>query len=95
MMALKFFHLTVQWKGAIEVELLESAFQEPVHDWYRMNAYSWYLAFEQSPQELSNLIKSALGNRNFVLVKLDLKERYGWAPNPMWKWIDKYRSFAQ
>jgi hypothetical protein len=69
---------------------------DPLGDWIRFDSHTWFLSAECSAEEIYNGIRRILASiRPFddllLVIKLDPNERFGWAPQWIWDWLDGQR----
>ncbi len=73
--------------GAVEKAL------DPLGDWVRFNANTWFLSTTRSSEEIyegvtAALMTNDLFNDLLIVIALDPRERFGRAPQWIWDWID-------
>ncbi|MBM6583257.1 hypothetical protein ILT44_23935 [Microvirga sp. BT689] len=84
-MANALYTLTIA--GSIEPGRIESVFKAPNIDWFRINSAIWFVSTDLSARQIHELIKPIAGDANFVIMKSDPSDRYGWASKKFWEWL--------
>lgn len=65
---------------------------DPLGDWIRFNEHTWFLSTSRPSSEIYRRLEGILTpNASVVVIGLDPKDRFGWAPDWLWEWIDGQR----
>jgi len=69
---------------------------EPLGDWVRFDGHTWFLSTECSAEDIYNGVKKTMASVGpfddlLLVIKLDPRERFGWAPQWIWDWLDGQR----
>jgi hypothetical protein len=91
-MSHKVYYIGIRWEPAGPRVKAVEAMLDPLGDWVRFNDSTWFLSTSHSPTEVDGALQRILTHNATVLViALDPKERFGWAPQWIWDWIDGQR----
>ena len=61
---------------------------DPLGDWIRFNEHTWFLSTARPASEIYNRLGGALtANGSVIVIALDPKDRFGWAPDWLWGWL--------
>jgi hypothetical protein len=93
MMSNRVYYIGIRWEPPIpRVQSVEKAL-DPLGDWVRFNESTWFLSTDHLSRELYEALGKSLPSEATVLViAVDPKDRFGWAPDWLWEWIDGQRS---
>jgi hypothetical protein len=92
MMDHRVYYVGIRWNHRLpRVDAVERLF-DPLGDWIRFNESTWFLSTSQPQSKLGSALKGVLGaDQTLLVIALDPKERFGWAPQWVWDWIDGQR----
>lgn len=61
-------------------------------DWVRFNDSTWFLSTSRPSAEVDGALQRLLTtDATMLVIALDPKDRFGWAPAWLWEWIDGQR----
>jgi len=98
----KVFYVGIKWARehlrspeAVRVTQIERDL-DPLGDWVRFDSHTWFLSAECSTQDIYDKLKASLASVGpfddlLLVIKLDPSERFGWAPQWIWDWLDGQR----
>ncbi|MHA2219416.1 MAG: hypothetical protein ACXACY_26190 [Candidatus Hodarchaeales archaeon] len=90
-MKVQFLHISFDVKEKYDEEKLRKKFDLAL-DWIHYAPGCWIVRTTSSAEKWYQRIKPVVGPKNlFLIVKIDLEERYGWMPKWVWEWIKQYR----
>jgi hypothetical protein len=65
---------------------------DPLGDWIRFNVLTWFLSTNRSSSELREALQQVLKSNpsliNVLVVAIEPKQRFGYAPPWIWDWLD-------
>src|SRR2546425_7598082 len=62
---------------------------ERTRGWLRWNAFTWLIRTERTANEWYEILRQRISrDDSLLIVRADLSERFGWAPEWVWDWID-------
>lgn len=91
-MSHKVYYIGIRWEpSGPRVKAVEEML-DPLGDWVRFNDSTWFLSTGHSAAEIDGALQPILNpNATVLVIALDPKDRFGWAPQWIWDWIDGQR----
>jgi hypothetical protein len=93
-MAHRIYYIGINWESfpfPPPVDVVEKTLA-PVGDWIRLNKFTWFISTTYSSKEVYEMLRQVLTSVSQILVvKIDPTDRFGWAPQWVWDWIDSQR----
>lgn len=88
-MSRRLYYIGVRWKEFPSTWGLVDHALDSLGDWVRINGLTWFLSSEASSKDVyDRLLHTTNLTDQILVVALDPSERYGWAPQWIWNWLD-------
>lgn len=93
-MSHRIYYIGIRWEpypAVLQVETVDRVLA-PFGDWIRLNGLTWFLSTSNLSAQIYENLRVALTSAEHILViALDPTDRFGWAPQWIWDWIDSQR----
>lgn len=87
----RYLQIAFDFVGAPKVSELQPTFDR-ASDWVRIANNAWIIWTSNTPEVWHKRLKPLLSaNDNIYIFGIDNDSRSGWAPEWVWKWLDKKR----
>ena len=94
-MSNKLYHVGIRWSSDSNSDALEKLL-DTLDDWYRLNAWNYYIWTDKSSLQIHQLIDPVLGEKDYDLIfEINSRNRNGAVPQATWDWLNKKRDFQK
>ena len=88
----RFLHIAFNWRVSGKVVELEPTFSHFADDRVRYAPNCWIVWTSRPVSDFYYALRPQIADQDAMLiVGLDMNERNGWLPKPIWDWIDRKR----
>jgi hypothetical protein len=88
-MSRRLYYIGIRWKEfPSNWEIVDRAL-DPLGEWIRINGLTWFLASNAASRDIyQHLLHTTNLTDQILVIALDPSDRYGWAPQWIWNWLD-------